>query len=171
MRDIRLTREFLSSYYVAILIFSSIFGSLKWFKETVGDLQFWLNSFVETFIENANGSWVPWLCLFLACFAIVSLIRKFVVMPLGLYVKEEGAVSWELAVLTFLVFGSLLYYLNIYFKQPMPADLPETFVKLFGGYHGNISYQEAKVWSVVPYIWTLGPILFMYIMHKQTPPE
>jgi hypothetical protein len=135
----------------------------------VQDLTTWLVSALKTTAGISINNTSIWICLFFVCFFITFLIRKFIVQPLGFYIRDEGAPSWELFVLVLLVLGFYIYLLNQVFDQPMPSSWPTSLLKLVDGYEntfanaGNAPLEERNTWSVVPWLWNIGPIGFMFV--------
>ena len=110
-----------------------------------------------------------WFVLFLVCFLVTVIVAIYIIRPLGFYMSEEGGPGWELFIFGFLVFGSFLFLINQVFDQPMPTSiLPTWIIRLFGGYESTFvnassDVATANTWSFLPWMWYLGPILFLYI--------
>ena len=168
--EFKLSRGLFSSYYIAG-IFSYFLFELT--KEWIISLTTWVINVVETELGYKVNNPSTWLFLFFVCFLITFLIRRYIVYPLGFYINEEGAPTWELIVLGCLVFGSYIYLLNQVFDQPMPSNWPKQLLKLVDGYKNtfsvsqtNQSLVERNTWAIVPWLWTVGPILFMIARTK-----
>ncbi len=160
--DFSFSRKTLSSYYIAslisILLFRLINGQIIRWSNFVGKM---ISSAFENPIDSVGESWLVFV---FSCFIITLLIRRIIIQPLGMYIKEEDAPGWELLILFILVFGSYLYNLNQIFTQPMPTWVPGFLVRLVDG----VKVGEAQLipWFFVPWLWDLGPILFMFTRTK-----
>jgi hypothetical protein len=141
------------------------------FDDTIYKISTWLVSFVKVFFNLSVNNTSAWMSLFVVCFAITFVLRRFVVEPMGFYISEEGAPGWELAVLLVLVLGFYIYMLNQNFDQPMPETWPKNLLKLLDGYKHTYtptatSIEERNTWLIVPYFWTITPLAFMYFRTK-----
>jgi hypothetical protein len=121
---------------------------------------------------NVSGASSLWLVLFFLCFAITLVIRRVVVLPLGLFHGEDGAYNWEKISQTILILGLYIFLLNQIFIQPMPVWIPQQILKALGGFDntfptlaGRTSFVEKRVYDIFPWIWYLGPIVVMYIVY------
>lgn len=172
LKEFKLSRGLLSSYYIAA-IFSFFLFQLPMVKEVIKGTATWLISALKVAagIEISNTS--AWLTLFLVCFCITFAMRRFVVYPLGFYINDEGAPTWELIALALLVLGFYIYLLNqVFIDQPMPASWPRFLLRLLDGYKNTFSVatpatiEERNTWAVVPWFWLVGPLTFMYVRTK-----
>ncbi len=167
MKELKLNRSLLSGYYVSILISFFLFQLIK--ESIVNLWTTWFISFLAAaFKINATTSGATWLSLVFICFIVVFVIRRFVVEVLNLYSDNESYKPWESGVLLILVAGYFIYVVNKVFSQPMPsAWFPDFLVKLLGGNGEGIevvalSVEEKNAWTIVPWLWTIGPVAFMY---------
>jgi hypothetical protein len=156
------TRLLITSFYFASMISFYIF-------RLIPDLLFtWTTWFLSFFAQSLSvevlNEGAVWWCLLLVCMSITFIVRKFVVEPLGFYVNGNATSASELLVLAFLILGFYLYSFNILFPEYMMPDSPEIIRVLLGDNIGNGNIIDANAWSIVPWIWYLGPVLFMYTM-------
>lgn len=168
MQEIKPSKPLFSAYYIASLISFFVF-QLQFIENIITTIAGWLISFLAYFTgANLRGNGPLWASLFFTCLFFTFLIKKYIVVPLGFYIKEESAKSWEDWALGFIVLGFYIYLLNIIFSQPMPL-WPVWFVRLLGGYRNTYledytrTIEEQNVWSILPWLWHLGPIAFMYV--------
>jgi hypothetical protein len=165
MNHLKLTRQKLTSYYVAIMIATNLFTLLP---KVLVNWVTWLISFSKNTlsieITSAGGVWI---CFFLVCLFIVWILRKFIVEPLGFYVNGTASSLLETLILGFFILGFFIFSINRLFPEyPMPSTLPDFFLRLFGSF-GNVNYnslEQRNVWSIVPWLWYFGPIAVMYSM-------
>jgi len=167
---LKLNRQVLSSYYVAILISFFIFRPAEPLIYTWAQ---WLISAIETFsgyIIIGNGP--TWLVLFFVSFLITFLIKSIIVDYLGMSVDDSGGKYPELLFTLLLIMGMYIYMMNdVFSAQPMPAEwLPEVLITLLGGYNNTyaLSLNQANIasqntWSILPWLWYVGPIAFIYL--------
>ncbi len=166
MAEFKLSRGLLSAYYIAVLISYPLFRLIK---DSINVWVTWLISAIKVSTgATLQGNAPLWLSLFFVCFAITFLIRKFIVQPLGFYINDEGATNVELWVTLFLILGAYIYFINQVFSQPMPTELPVWIMKLVDGYKHTFvttsvtSIEENNTWVIVPWLWNIAPIAFMY---------
>lgn len=170
MNELSLSRKLLSAYYMSILIFMSIFaffqGFIMFLTSLLSNIMF---SILGIGVEGNDNTW--W-ALCLVSFGIVFAIKQFIVLPLGFYVNEDGAGRWENYFLVFLVLGFLMYNVNLLFPDyPMPRIFPNFLVKLLNGFRPGMTTMasDALVQNLVgPLMWTVGPIVTMWIMHLRS---
>lgn len=168
MNEFKLNRSLLSGYYVAIMISYFLFKLLK--EQIVSVWTIWFLSFLKSVFKiNATTNGYTWLSLIFICFIVTFIIRRFVVEVLDLHSSNKEGSDWENTVLAFLIFGFFIYTTNQIFSQPMPREwFPEIIIKLFGGDQNTLgglataSIEERNTWSIVPWIWTIGPLAFMF---------
>ncbi len=169
MKEFKFSKSLLSAYYVASLVSFFLFQVAR---GLISQIAAWVLSFLSVilgFKVQTNGP--LWLALFGVCLIITLLIRKFIIEKLDLFVKDEFAKSWQIWVFGLLVLGFFIYIINLSFpSQPMPNDWwPKWFIRFLGGYKNSypeefvLSVEENNLWSIVPWIWHLGPIAFLYI--------
>ena len=168
MKEFKFGKSLLSAYYISILVSFFIFAVSK---EIIGSISSWILSFFAVmFGFKAQGNGLLWTWLFIVCFLILILIRKFVVEKLDFFAKDEFEKSWQIWIFGMLILGFFIYIINLSFpSQPMPSDWwPEWLIRFFGGYKNTfpdkfvLSVEEKNFWQIVPYIWHLGPISFLY---------
>jgi hypothetical protein len=167
-KEFKITVALLSAYYVSVLLFMVLL-KLSFIRDFVATAQIWLASVIKT-ASNANlESWY-WVCLVLASFIVVFLIKKFIVEPLGLYVNDESSSGIPVFVLALIVLGCFLYYINTALTQPMPAYFPGFLVQLLGGdqntYVDTNAAQE-NVFSIASIIWNIGPIVYLLFINQK----
>jgi hypothetical protein len=168
-KNFKIDRKVLSSYYIAVVFAYFIFvvfgkmvtDSVLTFGKFLGE------NFGFDFVENGRFWWF----FIVVCFLFITFLRGAVVEPLGYFVDTDTEPTWETIIFSFLVFGFFIYLVNQAFGLPMPKNIPVWAVKLFGGYKNTylpLDYRpEAEVgWSLVPYLWYLAPIAFMYVRRK-----
>ena len=167
MKELKLTRSLLSGYYVSIMVSFFLFQLIK--EPIVNIWTTWFMSFLKSVFKiDATSRGIAWLSLLFICFVIVFIVRRFVVEVLNLYADDESYTNWEVGFLTLLVLGFFIYTVNQVFSQPMPSEwFPEFAVKLFGGQSNTNSVftytvEDRNVWTIVPWLWTVGPLAFMY---------
>jgi hypothetical protein len=169
MKEWKFTKPLLSSYYIAA-IFSFFLFQLT--KPMVISVTSWVISFLgEFFGIKLIGNGPTWTALFFVCLFFTTIIRRIVVEPLELYVTKEANDLWEVWILGFLVLGFYIYTLNLVFDStPMPSDWwPEWLIRILGGFEntyitpGLQTVSQRNAWVVIPWIWLLGPIFFLYI--------
>lgn len=169
MKDLKLSRSLLSSYYVSAIFSFFLFQLIH--DQVIAWTSWVLITLNTAFGWVVSGDGPIWFALFLMCFGITTLIRQLIVMPLGFYNDNESARNWELWVLLLLILGFYIYLLNNVFQsQNMPPELPAWFVRLVGGTRGSTllsaqAFQESNTWTIIPWLWNIGPIAFMYYIH------
>jgi hypothetical protein len=169
MKEFKLTRRLLSSYYIAAL-FSFLFFQML--PAPIQGITTWLISALKVSVGVSVNNTSTWFALFFVCFAITWAIRVIIVEPLGFYINDEGAPFWELIILTLLVLGFYVYLLNQVFDYPMPETLPKFVLQAVDGYKNTYvvtsagSIEERNTWAIVPWLWNFGPITFMYVRTK-----
>lgn len=153
--ELRPTRSLISAYYISIL-FSTLIFRLEFSKTLVAAGQDLFASFLVN-LTNSQASWISWTALFLTCFLIVFAIKQFIVNPIQLYITDESENinEFETFFFTLFVTGALIYYINVYFGQPMPPGIPNGIRDLFG--EGNARYQ-------VDWLWNLGPLVMLWFI-------
>lgn len=172
MGEFKLTRGLLSAYYIAVLISYPLFNLIQ---DLINSWVTWLVSATKVATGiSLQSSGQLWLALFFVCFVITAIIRKFVVQPLGFFINDEGAPTWELWVTLFLVLGAYVYFLNQIFAQPMPKEWPIWLLKLVDGYKNTFfvtssDSAENQTWVIVPWLWNIAPITFMYVRTRLKP--
>lgn len=173
MGEFKLSRGLISAYYIAVLI---SYPLLSLFQDAIRNIVSWLISVVKvTTGATLQGNESLWFTLVFVCFVITFLIRRYVVEPLGFYINQEGATNVELGIMLFLVVGAYIYFINQVFQQPMPLNWPIWILKLVNGYKNTYSVtsvqsiEESNTWIIVPWLWNLGPILFMYFSVRLKP--
>lgn len=171
IEEFKISRGLLSSYYIAA-IFTFFFFQLPIASEAVESSSAWIINFLFIILSIQIPTGSVWIILFLVCFFITSLLRRFVVYPLGFYINDEGAPVWELVALSLIVLGFYIYLLNQVFAEPMPQQTPKALLHFLDGYKNTYrslsptSTQELVTWSIVPWFWYVFPITFMYVRTK-----
>jgi len=169
--EFKVSRGLLSSYYISA-IFTFFMFQIPLAEDLIRNVSSWLINALEVLFGFTIDIGGIWIVLFLVCFFFTSMLRRFVVYPLGFYINDEGAPAWELIVLTALILGFYTYLLNQVFTEPMPLQTPEPILRLVDGYDntyravGPQSSQEAITWSIVPWFWYFFPLAFMYVRTK-----
>jgi hypothetical protein len=172
--EFKISRGLLSSYYISA-IFTFFLFQIPLAQELVRSTASWIINALEVILSiriEAGGIWVV---LFLVCFFITSVLRRYVVYPLGFYINDEGAPAWELTVLIVMVLGFYTYLLNQVFPEPMPLQTPELVLRFVDGYENTYntlspdSTQENITWGIVEWFWYFFPLAFMYVRTKLMP--
>jgi hypothetical protein len=169
--EFKLTRGLLSSYYISA-IFTFFVFQIPLATDMIRSIASWLINALEVLLNFKIQIGGTWLVLFVVCFFFTSMLRRFVVYPLGFYINDEGAPAWELVVLIFLILGFYTYLLNQVFTEPMPLETPVALLRFVDGYRNTYisvsptSAQESITWSIVPWFWYFFPIAFMYVRTK-----
>jgi hypothetical protein len=168
MKELKLTRSLLSGYYISVMISFFLFQLIK--EPIVNIWTTWFMSFLKSvFKVDAASRGVAWLSLIFICFVIVFIVRRFVVEVLNLYSDDEKYKPWESGLLALLIFGFYIYVVNQVFDQPMPREwFPDLVIKLLGGTATGISLvtgstEDRNLLTIVPWLWTIGPLAFMYV--------
>lgn len=164
--NLRPTRLVITSFYFAAMISFYIF-------RLIPDLLFtwtsWLVSFAaSTFTLDPTNQGIIWWCLLLVCMTITFIIRKFVVQPLGFYVNGNAVNNSELFILALLVLGFYLYSFNTLFPEYVMPQSPAFIRVLLGEQDNFLSPASSNAWSIVPWIWYAGPVVFMYSIFLKT---
>jgi hypothetical protein len=168
MKELKLSRSLLSGYYVSVMISFFLFQLIK--DPIVTIWTTWFMSFLKSVFKiDSASTGIAWLSLVFICFVLVFIIRRFVVEVLNLYSEDQPYKNWEAGFLGFLVLGFFIYTVNQVFNQPMPSEwFPDFVIKLLGGQSTSslVSYtiEDRNVWTIVPWLWTVGPLAFMYLM-------
>jgi hypothetical protein len=168
MKEFKFSKSLLSAYYVATLISFFVFQVAQ---DLIGRVAAWILSLLSSLNFKIQTDGPIWLVLFFVCLVITLLIRKFVVEKLDLFAKGEFEKSWQIWFFGMLVLGFFIYILNLSFpSQPMPREWwPKWFIRFLGGYKNSypeeyvITVEEVNLWSIVPWIWHIGPIAFLYL--------
>ncbi|MEI6728294.1 MAG: hypothetical protein WCK98_01500 [bacterium] len=168
--DFKLRRKILSTYYIAVVFSYFIFRVIAPFITT------WVRESARFLTQNTTFNFIEsgrfWLFFLFFCFIITFLIRRFVVEPLGFFIEEEGDDTWwENVIMAILILGLYIYLLNQLFTFPMPEWTPEWLARLLGGYKNTFlafssQTEEQLSWPILPWIWYIGPIVFMYFRTK-----
>ena len=167
MKELKLTRSLLSGYYVSVMIGFFLFELIR--EPIVSIWTTWFVSFLKSiFGIDATTTGMSWLALLFVCFVIVFMIRRFIVEVLNLYSNDEDYNEGEKVILLLLILGFFIYVVNSVFRQPMPSGwFPDVVIMLFGGQSDTSSVLNSTVegrntWTIVPWLWTIGPVAFMY---------
>ncbi len=166
MRNIKPTRLFITSFYVSSLVSFYIF-------QLIPDLLFtwtqWILSVFATNIQfEAIGETTVWWALLCVCMAITFMIRKFIIQPLGFYVNGNASSDGELVILSILCLGFYLYSFNTLFPEyTMPATFNLINI-LLGDSRNFLTVEERDIWTIVPWIWYIGPIAYMFSMYLRS---
>lgn len=130
-----------------------------------------MNTLTGTVVANAN----IWYFLFLTCFIFVFFVKVLVVDPIGFYIIKLNAPWWETVIGSFLILGFMIFMMNQQFAQPMPVNWPLPLIHLLDGYKNTFLPTEASrslasqnTWTIVPWLWQIGPIAFLYIRARMS---
>lgn len=172
MKELQFGKSLLSGYFFASVFFFFIASNLPPVTKFLTQLHWWIYDVVRTAdTQNATAdmqTWLPWSTLFLACFLMIFLMKNTLVEPMGFTLPDSYTPPAELVVLMLLVFGSLIFFVNnIFPAQLMPSVTPDIVVKLFGGISESVTRTESEAWSFVPWVWTIGPLIYIYLLHKK----
>jgi len=160
MNELRLTRRLLSAYYIAVVLSIFVF-QVPIVKDLLAQIQASVESFILNIMNQTVSTLFSWVSLFIVCFLVVFLIRRFVVEPLGFFMDVDNDLNTiQTIVLTVAILGCLIYNMNLYFGQPMPSEFPKFMFDYLGTKQGNA--------DSLPYLlWNLGPMVFMYFTYKK----
>lgn len=161
-RQLRPTRGLLSAYYISVL-FATLLFRLDFFKEIVFNGQKFVRELLNQLFKvgPAGQDWAVWFSLFIVCFVVVFLIKEYIVEPIRMYVEDESGVSsWETIIFMIIVVGSLVYYVNYYFRIPMPLDIADTARRLLGDASIS-SFDQMKTAEIV---WNIAPLVVLYLI-------
>jgi hypothetical protein len=168
MGNFSLSRQLLSGYFIAIIIFVFI---ANLFKDSITFLASALNNIIYSGTTvKVDGTDNTWWIVFFTSLIVVFIIKQVIVDALGLNANEETAYSWEPYALLFLVIGSLMYNVNILFPEYyMPSLTPNFIVKLLHGSKFGLPLSTSSDIFVsnffAPFLWNLGPFILMWSMH------
>jgi hypothetical protein len=153
-----LTRANISSYYIALL-FGVLFFQQEWFRGIINVIRDYILKVFQAINKGASFSeWTGYSILLVSCFIVVFLLRLIVVKPANLLMNDETARdNFESLPLFVLVLGAFLYYINIYFGDIMPREIPEVVRVTLGG---------AADKSVATTIWNTFPIVMFYLINR-----
>lgn len=156
----------LSEFYLAT-IFSFFVFQLT--EGMVIQIARWFIAGLKTTLTYQPSDDQLWFCLVFVTFVITMLLMIFLVRPMGLRVDKQAETPWELILTFILVFGFFIYVNNNIFRDvALPSSLPQWVIKLFDGWentYGTASPGQVfdrNFWSVVPWLWILGPMLVFY---------
>ncbi len=143
---------------------------LTWLVSSLHD---WLASTLQTMTTFPIVGWINWMVLVLAALIIITILKLFIVDPLELHVNDKESRGWQVYVFAAIVLGLFLYILNLSFTQAMPQEIPEFIIKMVEGTRNTPgaeinSSAEGNFYSIFPWIWQLGPIIFMYYYASET---
>lgn len=172
MKELQVSKSLLSAYFFASVFFYYLISNLSPLGELVTKIQWWIFDFINTAdTQKATAdmqAWLPWLTLFLASFVLIFIIKNFIVEPMQIHLNDSYAQPVELAVLAIFSFGAVVYLVNTSFPlQLMPSVTPDWVVKLFGGISESVTRFESRKWDFVPWLWTVGPLVYIYLLHKK----
>ncbi len=161
-----MTPKSVSAYYVAIL-FTTVLFQLEGLRWLVISIQQWLISGIQSVTTLSITITVYWIVLFLVVAIITALFKFFIIDPLELHANDDQTRDWWVWLFALLVFGLFVYTLNLNFDQSMPLELPKFLVKMFQGSRNTPgaeinSLAESNFYSIFPWIWQVGPVIFMY---------
>ncbi|MEM1312772.1 MAG: hypothetical protein AAGF07_04915 [Patescibacteria group bacterium] len=163
-----INRQKLAGWYISIIISFFVFNLAK--ELIVNVFSDWTASVLIIILNNnLSDTFISWAALFIVCLAIVWLVEWTVVEALN-FLPDNEDYSWlSLGVLFALTLGSFLYILNSVFDQPMPQEIfPDMLAKFLGGNSTNSSsfpdsVEDNNVLTLSPWLWTLGPLVFIWI--------
>lgn len=153
-----LTRANISSYYIALL-FSVLFFQQQWFVNIINTARTFLSQIFQAINRgNTFSEWPGYLILLFCCFLVVFLMRWIVVKPANLLMDDEKARdNFESLPMFIAVFGAFLYYVNVYFGDSMPRDIPDVLRNALGsggdGVFANI-------------VWNSFPIIMFFLINR-----
>ncbi len=166
-----MTPRLVSSYYISILFATVLFqlDALRWLVTTIHK---WIASGLQTITTVTIPYWVYWFLMLFTAFLIITFLRIFIIDPLELHVNDSETRNWQVWFFAFLVSGLLIYILNLNFGQPMPSEFPGFVIKIFQGSRDTSGVEinsaaESNFYSIFPWIWQLGPMMFMYYYANQ----
>ncbi len=156
-------RSLLTNFYVSTMVSYFLFRLMK---ETIIQWTRWFVSFVKVVsgatVQSEAGLWFS---LLFVC-TLISIFIYYIVFTLDIYSNDTDNQIWDDIVLFFLILGMYVYFVNqVFTSQPMPHIWPKFIINIFGGYEntfGSIASDEKTAWSIVPWLWTLGPLIFMF---------
>ncbi len=166
-----MTPRLVSSYYISIL-FATVLFQLDAIRWLVSSIHEWIASSLQAITTITIPYWVYWFLMLFAAFLIITLLKIFIIDPLELHANDSDTRNWQVWLFAFLVLGLFIYILNLNFSQPMPSEFPGFVVKIFQGSRNTPgveinSVAESNFYSIFPWIWQLGPMMFMYYYANQ----
>lgn len=166
MKTFKPTRLFITSFYVASLVSFYIFRLIPELLFTW--TQWAISVFVNVFQFEAIGETSVWWALLLVCMSITFIIRKFVIEPLGFYVNGQASSGAELAILSVLCLGFYFYSFNTLFPEYVMPDTFGFFRTALGDSNNYLSIEGRNSWAIIPWIWYIGPIGYMFSMYLRS---
>lgn len=157
--------------YVATLFATALF-QLEGLRWVVANAHIWLANSLQAILTLPVQGWIYWSVMVFVTILVIIIIKFYIVDPLELHANDTDSRGWQVYTFAFLSIGFFLYILNLNFSQPMPAEFPEFLIKALDGTRNtpNIvinSSSESNFYSIFPWIWQLGPIIFMYYYANQ----
>lgn len=162
-RQLQPTRGLLSAYYISVL-FSTLLFRLDFFQEWVRTGQKFVREIMlDTFKASPTSQdWISWFALFFVCFGVVFIIKGYVVEPIRIFIEDESGVNtWETIFFLTVVFGALIYYINEYFRVPMPSSI---FVDTVRQLLGDTSISSISQLRTATVLWNIAPLLVIYLI-------
>jgi hypothetical protein len=176
-REFQLNRQFITGYYVAILISQHVFGLTKDF--IAKDLTPWIDNLLKVTIGyDAGVKGTSWFLFTFVCFLVVWGVKK-VVELLEMTSDSNESIRNEVILGVILLLGFFFYTINttfVEFFEPvigrlallktMPEWIPD-FVRRALSDPGTPIAPGNRFWGVFPFVWTLGPLFLMVYMEFQ----
>jgi hypothetical protein len=156
---LQLNRKNLSSYYITLLAIKPLLEIVS------GPLQSLSVLLLDAFSLNGNSQGSQWWVVAGIVLLLILVFRQFIIQPLGLYVRKEGAPAWELAVLTVMLLGLLCLQINNIFQLPMADWLPNWSLRAVDGAKYSLPNGQ-EIWGWLSFLWYFGPLALLYYQTK-----
>ena len=155
-----LTRANISSYYIALL-FSVLFFQQDWFRNAINIAREYVLKIVQAINKGGTFSeWTGYWILIIFCFFIVFFLRMVVVKPCNLFMNNETARdNFESFPFFVLIAGAFLYYINVYFGDVMPKEIPNVMRTAVGA-------ENDKIFANI--VWNTFPIVMFYLINRHS---
>jgi hypothetical protein len=155
-----LTRANISSYYIALL-FGVLFFQQEWFRNIINVARDYIRQVLSAVNKSAPFSeWTGYWILIASCFVVVFLLRLIVVKPSNLFMNNETARdNFESLPFLILLIGAFLYYINTYFGDIMPKDIPAVIRTALGG-DSDKSFPN--------FVWNTAPIAMFFLINRHS---
>ena len=155
-----LTRANISSYYIALL-FGVLFFQQDWFRNTINVAREYVLKVFQAINKGGSFSeWTGYWILLFVCFFVVFLLRMVVVKPSNLFMNNETARdNFESLPFFILILGAFLYYINVYFGDVMPREIPSVMRTALGA-------ENDKVFANI--VWNTFPIIMFYLINRHS---
>lgn len=158
------TRNMLSSYYISLL-FATLIFRLQPFNTFILSVQDFVQASMTRILntDNANTTTIVWFSLVVVCFLVVFLIKIFIVDPVGLSIQDETGMNiWEKIILSCIIIGAFLYYVNDYFSVAMPSE----FAPIIRQFFGDKMISGIDAMRIAAFVWNILPLMAIFVITK-----